>query len=105
MVVEVNDINTIKRGNVLVDFYTSTCGPCRALNPVLEEISEEFKDLKVAKVEVTKNPAASQIFGVMSVPTVMFIQDSHVKEVTRGFSTKDRIKSMVRKYLRNGHQK
>ena len=105
MVVEIDDINTIKKGNVLVDFYTSTCGPCKALNPILEEISTEFKDLRVAKVEVTRNPAASQVFGVMSVPTLMFIQDSHVKEVARGFSNKANIMSMVRKHLRNGNGK
>lgn len=105
MVMEVSDINTIKKGNFLVDFYTSACGPCKALNPVLEEISEEFENLKVAKIEVTKNPAASQVFGVMSVPTIMFMQDSQIKEVARGFSNKANILSMIRKYLRNGNGK
>jgi thioredoxin 1 len=102
MVVEVDNIDTIKNGNVLVDFYTTTCGPCRALNPVLEEIDQEFDNVQVAKIEVTRNPAASQVFGVMTVPTVMFLQDSQVKEVSQGFSGKADLTSMIKRHL-NGH--
>jgi len=99
MVTEVVNIDAIRKGCVLADFYTSTCGPCRALNPILEEISQEFKNLMVAKIEVTKNPIAAQMYGVMSVPTVMFLKDSKVKGVSRRFSGKEAIRSMVQKSL------
>lgn len=95
MIEEVKNIDKIKNGNVLVDFYTATCGPCRAMNPVLEDISQEFTDVRVAKVEVTKNPEASQMYGVMSVPTVMFLKDSKVKAVSMGYSDKSKIRSMI----------
>jgi len=95
MVLEIDNIDTIKRGNVLVDFYTTTCQPCRMLAPVLEEISQEYQNIKVAKIEVTRNPDASQMFGIMSVPTLMFMTDSQVKEVQRGFSNKQSIKDMI----------
>lgn len=99
MVKEISDISSIKKGRVLIDFYTSTCKPCRALNPVLEEISEECKDITVAKIEVTKNPDATQMFGVMSVPTVMLLQDSKIQEISYGFSGKEAIYSMLRKHV------
>ena len=98
MVTEVSNMDSIKSGNVIVDFYTRTCAPCRALHPVLEEISNEFSNLTVTKVEVTQNPDLSQMFGVMSVPTVVFMKDSKVKHVSQGFSTKENFKSLVRKY-------
>lgn len=98
MVTEVNTLKNMK-GNVLVDFYTTSCAPCRALNPVLEEISNEFASLTVAKVEVTQNPQASQEFGVMSVPTLVLMQDSKVKEVQNGFSNKNAIRSMIQKHI------
>jgi thioredoxin 1 len=98
MVTEISNVDSIRTGNVLVDFYTKTCAPCKALHPVLEEISNEYKNLTVAKVEVTQNPDLSQRFGVMSVPTVVFMQDSKVKYVSTGFSTKENFKSLVRKY-------
>ncbi|RKY75232.1 hypothetical protein DRQ07_12205, partial [candidate division KSB1 bacterium] len=45
MLADVADI-TEEKGNVLIDFYTSSCVPCRALNPILDEIAQEFNDLK-----------------------------------------------------------
>jgi len=95
---EITNIASIQKGNVLLDFYTATCGPCRMMNPVLEEIAKEFKNLTVAKVEVTQNPDVSQMFGVMSVPTVIFLNDFKVKEVSRGFHSKEALKTMVKKH-------
>jgi len=99
MVHEVTDLGAIMKGNVLVDFYTTTCGPCRALAPIMEEVSQEMPELRVAKVEVSKCSDASQIFGIRSVPTVMFLQDSKVREVSHGMTTKSTIVSMVKKHL------
>lgn len=99
MVIEINDISAVRNGSVLLDFYTSTCGPCKLMQPALEEISREFSDLKVAKIEVTENPEASQMFGVTSVPTVMFLKDSKVQDVSYGFSSKDALRSMVSRHM------
>ena len=46
MVTEVTTVDAIRKGKVLVDFYTGSCGPCTAMHPILEEISKEYKDLK-----------------------------------------------------------
>ena len=99
MVTEVTDMNTISDGNVLIDFYANSCGPCRALNPILEEIAEEFDDLKVAKIDVTSNPEASQRFGVMGLPTVIFMKNRQVKHTLRGLSTKEKILSMIKENM------
>jgi thioredoxin 1 len=99
MVTEVTNMDFIRKGNVLVDFYTATCGPCKAMHPILEELSTEFKDLKVAKVDVTQNPDVSQMFGIMSVPTIIFMTDCQVKQEMRGFSNKERLKTMVRQCI------
>jgi len=69
------------------------------LSPVLDEIEKSFPTLKVAKIDVTQNPDMSQRFGVMSVPTVVLMVDSKVKEVSRGFSNKETLVSMVRKHV------
>lgn len=86
-----------RKGDVLLDFYSHTCMPCKAMNPVIEEIANEYKKLTVAKINVSENPDAAQRFGVMSVPTVIFLRDSKVREEMRGFSGKEALKSMVRK--------
>ena len=98
MVTEVNDFSAIKKGNVIVDFYTSSCGPCKAMNPILEEISKEYDHITVAKVNVANNPDMTQMFGIMSVPTVIFLKDSQVRHVSHGFSNKESFRGLVRKY-------
>lgn len=99
MVTEVTDVGALRKGNVLVDFYTATCAPCKALNPILEEISQEFKDIKVTKIDVTRNPIMSQMFGIMSVPTLIFMRDNQVKQIVRGLFNKEAITSMIRNFV------
>jgi thioredoxin 1 len=99
MVTEITNIDSIRKGPVLLDFYANTCGPCKALHPIMEEISNEMMHVKVAKVEVTRSPEVSQMFGIMSVPTVIFMQDCKVKQIIRGVSSKENLKSMVKKHI------
>jgi len=98
MVTEVHDVSAISEGDVLIDFYTPSCGPCKAMNPILEEISEEFNNVKVAKVDVVRNPDVSQMFGIMSVPTIIFMKNRSVKDTILGLSNKKALTSMIKKH-------
>ena len=59
-------------GTVLVDFWATWCGPCRMLAPVLEELSQQ---VKVVKVDVDENPQLAMAFQVSSIPTVVSFRD------------------------------
>ncbi len=61
---------------VLVDFWASWCGPCKMLSPVIEEIADERSDIKVGKVNIDEHPELAQKYGVMSIPTVLVIEES-----------------------------
>ena len=60
---------------VLLDFWAEWCGPCRMLAPVLDQIAAERTDIKVGKVNVDDEPDLAMRFGVMSIPTVIFLKD------------------------------
>jgi len=66
----------IKTGISFVDFWAEWCGPCKMAAPVIEDLSEEYKErVLVAKVDVDAEPDLSGKFGVMSIPTVILFKD------------------------------
>ncbi len=80
---------------VLVDFSATWCGPCKKLEPIVEELATEFKGkLKAAHGDVDQARNAAMKFGVMSVPTVLYLKGGEVQDTQIGLVAKD---SMVEK--------
>ena len=58
----------------IVDFYAEWCGPCKAIAPVLEELSIEYSDrIIIYKIDTDKEAELSSLFGIQSIPTILFI--------------------------------
>lgn len=83
---------------VLVDFWASWCGPCKMAEPVLEELSDEYKDkVTIAKINVDENPQQTQKYNILSIPTTVLFQGG--KEIGRqvGFAGKKAFEDLLKK--------
>ncbi len=82
---------------VLVDFWATWCGPCRALGPVLEEISSEVSTVKIVKVNVDEQPELASQFRIMSIPTMILFKGGEVADKTVGLLPKDEVLNFIKK--------
>lgn len=81
---------------VLVDFFAPWCGPCQALVPVVDELSEEMKDdVLIVKVNIDESPELAQQYGVMSIPTLKVFEGGEVVADHVGAMGKDDLKEFV----------
>lgn len=82
---------------VLVDFWATWCGPCRALGPVLEEIASETSSVKIVKVNVDEQPELASQFRIMSIPTMILFKSGEVADKTVGLLPKDEVLNFIKK--------
>lgn len=81
---------------VLVDFWAEWCGPCRAIAPVLEELSGELAGkLKIVKVNVDEAPELAQQYNVRSIPTLLVIKNGQVAGQMVGAMPKAALKAKL----------
>lgn len=105
MAIEVNDANfdaTVLKNElpVLVDFWAPWCGPCRAVAPIIDEISKEFEGkVAVCKVNVDEAQSAPNRFGIRAIPTLIVFKDGEVVDQVTGAVAKDNIVQMINKAL------
>ncbi|MCH8820925.1 thioredoxin [Patescibacteria group bacterium] len=84
----------------LLDFYADWCGPCKIMEPIMEELEKEMGDkVKITKIDVDQKQEEASKYGVMSIPTYIILKDS--KEVDRfiGATSKENVVQKLKPHL------
>ncbi len=85
----------------IIDFYADWCGPCKMVAPILEELSEEFGDkMNIYKVDTDAEQELASVFGIQSIPSMLFIPVDDKPQMAVGALPKDSIKQAMKEVLK-----
>ncbi|WP_314518610.1 thioredoxin [Xanthocytophaga agilis] len=85
---------------VLVDFYATWCGPCKVQAPILEDLSKRVGDqARILKIDVDKNPAVADKYGIQGVPTLMIFKNGKVVWRQSGVMQSNQLQKVLQQYI------
>ena len=84
-----------EKGKVLVDFYADWCGPCKGMNPVLEQFKES-SNVPLVKVNVDEEPEIAKKYGIRSIPCFILVEDGEEKVKKIGMQTLNQLQELVK---------
>jgi thioredoxin 1 len=84
----------------VVDFWAEWCGPCRAIGPVIEELSKDYNGkVNIGKLNVDHNPDVSIKYGITSIPAILFIKDGKVVDKQIGAAPKTILEKKIQAHI------
>ncbi len=84
----------------IIDFYADWCGPCKMVAPILEELSKEYADkLNIYKVDTESEQELASVFGIKSIPSLLFVPKDAQPQMAQGALPKDSLKKAFKEVL------
>ena len=88
---EVNVKDTL----IVIDFWASWCGPCKMLAPIYEKVAGGMTDVKFCKVNVDDEPELANKFRISAIPTIAFMKNGALVDMSVGYLTKSQLESKI----------
>jgi thioredoxin 1 len=86
-------------GVALVDIKTEWCGPCKVLSPIVEELSNEYDNVRIGKLDADENIETVKSLGIRGIPTILIYKDGEMVEKHIGGASKIQLKELIDKHL------
>lgn len=99
---EKNTDNWVFEGKLptIIDFYASWCGPCKMMSPILDELSNEYQGkIDIYKVNTEEEQELSAMFGIRSIPTLLFIPLNETPQISQGALPKNALIDVINDIL------
>ena len=95
-------LQKVKQENklVFVDLYTTWCGPCKKVSPILKELAAQYKDdIVIYKINVDNEKELASAFGIQSIPTLLFIPKTGKPQIAQGALSKEQFVEQIDNFL------
>ena len=86
-------------GLTMIDFWAVWCGPCRIIAPIVEQLADEYEDVRVGKLDVDNNPKTAARFGVRSIPSILFFKDGELVDTVVGAVPKPTLEEKIQQHM------
>ena len=83
----------------IIDFYADWCVPCQMLTPILNELDKKYSDLEIFKVNIEETPNINMLYGINSVPTMLFFKDGEEVERKIGLESLESLSKTVEDFI------
>ncbi len=92
---EFEHVINVKDKLIVLDFWAAWCGPCKMLAPVLEAVESEYPDVVFGKINVDEEEALARRFGVVSIPTLVFMKNGAAVKKSVGYVDADELRALI----------
>lgn len=89
----------IEKGFVVVDFFSTTCGPCKIFSKILENLVADIPFVNIVKVNTTDFPELGEKYKIQAVPTILFLKEGEILERNVGVLQEAELKERISRYF------